>query len=297
MAAPRDVPSVGPERNNEEKTMHVLLAGATGVVGRRIVPLLVADGHRVTGLTRRPDRAAALRALGAEPAVVDVLEGAAVTAAVRAAAPDVVMHQLTDLSGADLAANARLRVVGTRALVDAARAAGVRRIVAQSIAFAYVDGPDPATEDVPLDPARAGVGELESAVAELPEWVVLRYGMFYGPGTWFAADARMADQARAGELVADESVTSFVHVDDAATAAVAALGWPTGAVNVCDDEPAAGRDWVPAFCAAVGTPSPPAATSRVAGARGADNRRARRLGWTPRYPSWRNGFAALVPAH
>jgi nucleoside-diphosphate-sugar epimerase len=296
MAAPPGVPNVGPQPNTEEKTMHVLLAGATGVVGRRVVPLLVADGHRVTGLTRRPDRAAALRALGAEPAVVDVVDRAALAATMRAAAPEVVMHQLTDLSGADLAANARLRVVGTRALVDAAKAAGVRRIVAQSIAFAYVDGPGPATEDVPLDPSRAGVAELESAVAELPEWVVLRYGMFYGPDTWFAPDARMADQARAGGLAADASVTSFVHVDDAASAAVAALGWPTGAVNVCDDEPAAGRDWVPAFCAAVGAPVPPTSTARTAGARGADNHRARRLGWTPAYPSWRSGFAAPVGA-
>lgn len=274
--------------------MHVLLAGATGVVGRRIVPLLVADGHRVTGLTRSPRRAAELRALGAQPVVVDVVEGAALTTAVRAAAPDVVMHQLTDLTGADLAANARLRVVGTRNLVDAARAAGVRRMVAQSVAFAYVDGPGPATEDTPLDSARAGVRELETAVAELPEWVVLRYGLFYGPGTWFAPDGRMADQARAGELVADESVISFVHVDDAAAAAVAALHWETGAVNVCDDQPARGQEWVPAFCAAVGAPAPTVAGTREGGARGADNRRARRLGWIPAYPSWHDGFAALT---
>jgi nucleoside-diphosphate-sugar epimerase len=276
--------------------MHVLLAGATGVVGRRIVPLLLARGHRVTGLTRRPGRAAALRALGARPVVVDVVEGSSLTAAVRAVAPDVVMHQLTDLGDGDLAANARFRVVGTRNLVDAAHAAGVRRIVAQSIAFAYADGPGSASEDTPLDPAWPGVRELESTVAELAEWVVLRYGMFYGPDTWFAPDGRMADQARAGQLPADASVTSFVHVDDAATAAVEALAWPTGAVNVCDDEPAAGRDWVPAFCAAVGAPAPPRVTSRQAGARGADNHRARRLGWTPAHPSWRDGFPALVAA-
>lgn len=274
--------------------MHVLLAGATGVVGRRIVALLVADGHRVTGLTRSPGRAAAVRALGAQPVVVDVVEGPALTAAVRAAAPDAVMHQLTDLTGADLAANARLRVVGTRNLVDAARAAGVRRMVAQSVAFAYVDGPGPATEDTPLDPARAGVRELETAVAEMPEWVVLRYGLFYGPGTWFAPDGRVADRARAGELVADESVTSFVHVDDAAAAAVAALHWGTGTVNVCDDRPARGQEWVPVFCAAVGAPAPAVAGTREGGARGADNRRARRLGWSPAYPSWRAGFVAFT---
>ena len=276
--------------------MHILFAGATGVVGRRIVPLLVANGHQVTGLTRSPGRAAALRALGAEPVIADVVDRAAVVAAVRSAAPDIVVHQLTDLAGADLGANARLRVVGTRNLVDAAHTAGVRRIVAQSIAFGYEDGPGPATEDTPLRPDLRGVPELESAVAELAEWVVLRYGLFYGPDTWYAPGGMMADRARAGEVVADESVASFVHVDDAATAAVDALAWPSGPVNVCDDEPAAGRDWVPAFCAAVGAPPPRHAASRTAGARGADNHRARQLGWNPRHPSWRNGFAALAIA-
>ncbi len=277
-------------------TMHVLLAGATGVVGRRIVPLLVTDGHRVTGLTRSPGRAAALRALGAEPIVADVVDRAALFAAVRSAAPDVIVHQLTDLAAADLGANARLRVVGTRNLVDAAHAAGVRRIVAQSIAFGYEDGPRPATEDTPLRADLRGVPELESAVAELADWVVLRYGLFYGPDTWYAPDGMMADRARAGELVADEGVASFVHVDDAAGAAVDALAWPSGPVNVCDDEPAAGRDWVPAFCAAVGAPPPPRAASGTSGARGADNRRARQLGWSPQHPSWRTGFAALAVA-
>ena len=276
--------------------MHILFAGATGVVGRRIVPLLVAKGHQVTGLTRSPSRGAALRAMGAEPAIADVVDRSALAAAVRSLAPDVVVHQLTDLAGADLGANARLRAVGTRNLVDAAHAAGVRRIVAQSIAFGYEDGPEPAAEDTPLRPDLRGVPELESAVAELAEWVVLRYGLFYGPGTWYAPDGTMADRARAGELVADESIASFVHVDDAATAAVDALAWPSGPVNVCDDEPAAGRDWVPAFCAAVGAPSPRHAAGRTAGARGADNHRARQLGWSPRHPSWRNGFAALAVA-
>jgi nucleoside-diphosphate-sugar epimerase len=274
--------------------MDILVAGATGAVGRRIVPLLLARGHRVTGLTRSTARAHDLRSAGVESAVVDVVEGSALTTAVQAVAPDVVMHQLTDLTAEDRAANARLRVLGTRNLVDAARAAGVRRIVAQSIAFGYEDGSGPATEDTPLRPDLLGVPELESAVAELPEWVVLRYGLFYGPGTWYAADALMADRARSGELVADESVTSFLHIDDAAAAAVAALDWPDGAVNICDDEPAPGREWVPAFCAAVGAPPPPHAVTRTPGARGADNNRARALGWRPALPSWRAGFGAMT---
>ena len=173
--------------------MRVLVAGATGVVGRRIVPLLLRRGDRVTGLTRSAARAAVLRAAGVDPIVVDVVDAKALTDAVRAAEPEVVLHQLTDLAGQDRAANARLRTIGTRNLVDAARAAGTRRIVAQSIAFGYHDGPDPATEDVPLRAGLAGVPELESAVAELPEWVVLRYGLFYGPGTWYFPDGAVAE--------------------------------------------------------------------------------------------------------
>jgi nucleoside-diphosphate-sugar epimerase len=279
----------------------VLLAGSTGVVGRRLVPLLVEAGHHVIALTRRPDRVPALQAAGAHPAVVDVRDAGALAATVRDTAPEVVVQQLTDLGAADLAANAELRVTGTRHLVDAALAAGVRRIVAQSIAWAYAGGDDPAGEETALDldalEPRAttvrGVAALEATVREAPEWVVLRYGMFYGPGTWFAPDGLRADDARAGRMVADGDVTSFLHVDDAAAAAVAALGWPSGAVNVCDDEPAAARDWVPAFCASVGAPPPPVSDApRRPWARGADNRRARdQLGWAPRHASWRHGFA------
>jgi nucleoside-diphosphate-sugar epimerase len=195
-----------------------------------------------------------------------------------------------------------MRRTGTRNLVDAALAAGVRRIVAQSIAWAYEGGPDPADESTPLDrtapaPRKTtidGVAALENAVSELPEWVVLRYGLLYGPGTWYAPGARMAANALAGTLAADDDVSSFVHPDDAATAAVQALAWPSGAtVNVVDDEPAPAREWVPVFCEAVGAP-PPAAGSpvpRAPWARGADNHYARKhLGWVPGHRSWRTGF-------
>jgi nucleoside-diphosphate-sugar epimerase len=279
----------------------ILLAGSTGVVGRRLVPLLVEAGHDVTALTRRPDRVPALRAAGAHPAVVDVRDAGALAATVRDAAPEVVVHQLTDLGAADLTANSALRVTGTRNLVDAALAAGARRIVAQSISWAYTGGDGPADEDTPLDldapEPRAtsvrGIAALEAAAREAPDCVLLRYGMFYGPGTWFAPDGLRADDARAEQLMADGDVTSFLHVDDAAGAAVAALDWPSGAVNVCDDDPATAREWVPAFCDSVGAPPPPVSQApRRAWARGADNRRAREhLGWKPEHPTWRPSFA------
>lgn len=283
--------------------MRIFLAGATGVIGRRVVPLLAGHGHSVTGLVRRPADADWLRGLAAQAVVGDVFDRDTVQQAVRSAAPDLVMHQLTDLKGGNFQANAEMRTTGTRHLVDAALAAGVRRVVAQSIAWMYEPGDVPAGEDVPLDLGAdgsrrqtvAGVATLEAAVGEAPEWVVLRYGLLYGPGTWYARDGLMAESAARGELAADGDVSSFVHVDDAAGAAVAALEWPTGAVNVCDDVPAAGREWVPVFCRAVGAPAPvTAGTDRHGWARGASNEYARKgLSWGPEYPSWREGFAAL----
>ncbi len=271
------------------------------MLGRRLVPLLLAGGHHVVGMTRSAASASGLHALGAEAVIADALDRERVAEVVALARPDVVMHQLTDLSTGTSATNAALREQGTRNLVDAALAAGVRRIVAQSIAWAYAPGADPAGEDVPLDfeapePRQTtirGIAALEAAVAEAPEWVVLRYGLLYGSGTWYAPDGLRADQARAGKLTADADVSSFVHADDAAAAAVAALDWPSGAVNVCDDDPAPGSEWVPVFCAAVGASPPPAVSGDRAGwSRGASNRHAREdLGWVPEHPTWRSGFA------
>jgi nucleoside-diphosphate-sugar epimerase len=283
--------------------MRVFVAGATGVLGRRIVPRLVAAGHEVTAATRSAAKADALRDAGAAPVLVDVFDREALRRAVADAAPDLVMHQLTDLRGGSTEANARIRVTGTRNLVDAAAGAGVPKMVAQSISWVYQAGDGPADESAPLDLNAAaprsgtvqGVAALEAAVREMPEWVVLRYGLLYGPGTWYAVDGMYAGRARAGRLAADENVSSFVHAADATVAAVESLDWPSGVVNVCDDEPAPGREWVPAFCRAVGAPVPPPAPAAMRGrdgwARGADNRHARNdLGWKPRYPSWRSGF-------
>jgi nucleoside-diphosphate-sugar epimerase len=280
--------------------MRIFLAGATGAIGRQLVPLLVEGGHQVIGSTRRADDAEALRRQGAEAVVADVYDAGALTRAMVEARPSVVMHQLTDLGRRDLQANADLRRRGTRNLVDAALAAGATRIIAQSIAFAYEPGEKPAVEETPLDlnstgtrlVSVQGVAQLEAAVAELPEWVVLRYGSLYGPGTWHAKGALMDDLVRRGELVPTGDISSFVHVEDAAAAAVQALEWPTGPVNIVDDEPAAGTEWVPAFAAAVGArvaQTDPA--ERQGWARGADNHHARHdLGWSPRYPTWRTGF-------
>lgn len=208
---------------------------------------------------------------------------------------------MTALSEGDLAANSRIRIEGTRNLVDAARAAGVPRMIAQSISWAYQPGDGPADEHTPLDleatgpraSTVAGVRALEEAAAELPEYVVLRYGTLYGPGTWYFPGGLMATQLSEGGLEATSAVSSFLHVEDAA--AIAALGWPNGAVNVVDDQPAPANDWVPMLAKSLNEPVPARTDTAAPGwARGATNALARHsLGWSPMWPSWRTGFAAL----
>ncbi|MFC5183949.1 NAD-dependent epimerase/dehydratase family protein [Actinomadura harenae] len=276
--------------------MKILVAGATGVVGRRLVPLLVQAGHEVVGTTRSPERAQLVADQHATPVVVDVLDAAALAAALAEHAPDVVIHQLTDLSAEDFAANSRLRIDGTRNLVDAARAAGVERMIAQSIAWVYRPGAEPATEDDELDPSlqpHPAVASLEEAVGEMPHGVVLRYGAFYGPGTWYAPGGAIAERVHAGALSLTPTWTCFVHVDDAASAAVAALDWPAGPVNIVDDEPATAAEWLPVYSSALGAPTPPTARHAAKQGRPVSNTRARELGWKPRLESWRDGFAEI----
>ncbi|QFZ72820.1 NAD-dependent epimerase/dehydratase family protein [Streptomyces fagopyri] len=287
--------------------MNILVAGATGAVGRLLVPLLLREGHRVTGVSRTAEGAERVRRQGASAVRADAFDRDGLRRVMAAAAPDAVIHQLTALSDADGEATDRLRREGTRNLVDAARSAGVERIVAQSISWAYVPGESPADETEPLDLGASGprgamvegIRALEETVAEMETGVALRYGILYGPGTWYAPGGAVA-AALAGDpgarllanLEADRSVTSFVHVADAARATVAALDWPSGPVNIVDDEPAEGRQWLPVLAAALGVPAPEARTGRQGGARGASNQRARSRGWEPEYTTWRYGFAA-----
>ena len=279
--------------------MRVLVAGGSGTVGRRLLPLLLRAGHHVTGTARTAPGAARISALGAEPVVMDAHSHAQVDAVVRRAQPDAIIHQLTSLSGGSVEDNARLRTVGTANLVAAAQAYGVPRIVAQSIAWAYAPGPDPATEEDALDlgaPAPrsitvGGIRSLESSVAQLDEHVVLRYGALYGPGTWYAPGGLVPRRISEGTLAATPAVTSFLHVDDAAVAAVLALDWPSCTVNIVDDDPAPGTTWVPAIARELGLPSPVVQSGWAPWERGASSTWARTtLGWEPRFPSWTHGF-------
>jgi len=305
--------------------MRIFLAGASGAIGRRLVPLLLAQGHHVTGMVRSSERADGVRALGAEPAIADALDGAAVRRADEEARPEAVIHELTSLPRRidprkierDFVLNDRLRSEGTRHLVEAAHAAGAGRIVAQSIAFAYAPGPpgtvhaehDPLFLDAPKPFARSAraVHDLESTVTAAGG-LVLRYGYFYGPGTSIARQGSMGEDVARRRLPivgSGQGVWSFIHIDDAAEATLAAISrGKAGAYNIVDDDPSPVSQWLPAFADSLGARRPmhvPAFIARLAAgsygvmtmtrAQGASNELAKReLGWQPRYPSWREGF-------
>jgi nucleoside-diphosphate-sugar epimerase len=305
--------------------MRVFVAGASGAIGHPLVPRLVAAGHDVTGTTRSERSAEAIRAAGAGAAIVDALDADALREAVERAAPEAVVHELTALPERfnprkrDLYdATNRIRREGTRNLLDAARGAGVRRFVCQSIAFAYAPAAEPVVmdEEAPLNldappPFSEGmrvIAGMERAVldAEL-EGLVLRYGWFYGPGTYYGEGGSLASDVRKRRFPvvgSGSGLFSFIHVDDAAEATVAAVERGAPAVyNVVDDEPAALRDWVPAYAEAIGAPPPrrvPVWLARLVAGKmassmnvqpGASNAKAKReLGWQPRWSSWREGF-------
>lgn len=305
--------------------MRVFVAGASGALGRPLLRQLVAAGHEVTGTTRREQRAEQIRAAGATAVVCDVFDSAAFEAAVVEARPEVVVHALTALPDRfewkrdPIGPTNRLRSEGTRNLLNAARAAGARRVIAESVAFFYApEGGWIKDEESPLNvSAPAPFGEAADALEDLErqvrtatgiEGVVMRFGWFYGPGTHFAADGFQAEEIRKRRMpiVGDGRGTfSFVHVEDAAAATVAALDHgQAGTYNVVDDEPAPMRDWVPVYAEAIGARRPlrvplwlakliagRAVAANVASLRGASNTKAKReLDWQPRYSSWRQGF-------
>jgi 2-alkyl-3-oxoalkanoate reductase len=305
--------------------MRVFVAGATGALGRHLVPMLIAAGHEVTATTRTPGKLAQLREAGAEPVVVDGLDREAVMAAVRAAAPEVIVHQMTALAGMRslrkpdqvFAATNELRTRGTDNLLAAAAQAGTRRVIAQSNDRAYERSGGPVkTEEDPLasrPPSPSSARSLaaikhvdETVPLAAPEGIVLRYGAFYGPG----ASELLLDAVRKRQVPViggGTGISSFIEITDAAAATLAAVeGGAPGVYNVVDSDPAPVAEWLPYLAKVAGAKPPlrvPAWLVRLlaggfvvalmTSARGSSNEKARKeLGWEPRYPSWREGFRA-----
>jgi nucleoside-diphosphate-sugar epimerase len=315
--------------------VRVFVAGATGAIGTQLVPQLAGAGHEVIGMTRSPAKSDAVRALGARPVVADALDPDAVGRAVAETEPEVIVHQLTALSGEPglremrhpdrfAVPTNRLRTEGTDHLLAAGRAVGIRRFIAQSIVaigtYARTGGPikvedDPPDPDLPAK-MRSGADALryvEDSVCGInwADGLALRYGAFYGPGTGLSADPdallTKAIRKRRFPIIGDGGgVWSFVHIEDAASATVAAVdnGGP-GIYNVVDDEPAPVREWLPFLAKRLGAKKPrrvprflvrplagEAPVLQMTEVRGASNAKAKReLGWQPRWSSWRVGFA------
>jgi nucleoside-diphosphate-sugar epimerase len=308
--------------------MRIFLAGATGVIGKRLVPMLISGGHHVIAATRTTDKVTGLRAAGAEPVVVDALDRDAVLKAVASARPDVIVHQMTALArmgnlknlDKEFALTNRLRTEGTEYLLAAAREVGARTFVAQS----YTGWPNIReggrikTEDDPLDPnppgamrrTLAAIRQLEAMVAHASELsgIVLRYGSFYGPGTVIAlngAIVQMVRQRKFPIVGGGGGVWSFIHIDDAASATRLAIEQgPAGIFNIVDDEPAEVAVWLPELARAVNGRPPfhlpvwlgrimigESGVSMMTQVRGSSNAKAKKvLGWQPRFPTWREGF-------
>jgi len=306
--------------------MRIFVAGATGAIGKRLVPMLVEAGHTVTGTTRSPDKTEAIRSAGAVPEVIDALDARAVLGAVERAKPDVIIHELTAIPPKldfrsfeqDFALTNRLRSEGTDNLLAAAQAAGCRRFIAQSFAGwplerkgswvkneddPFVSSPEPGFRGV-----LSAIQHLESAVLGGAEGFVLRYGGFYGPGTSLAEGGSMLEAVRERRVPIVGRGTgywSFTHIDDAAAATVAAVSARVpGVYNITDDEPAPVSEWLPYLADAIGAKPPrhvPVWLARMLiGAlgvammtevRGASNQKAKALlDWKLKFPSWRSGF-------
>jgi nucleoside-diphosphate-sugar epimerase len=316
----------------KELMMRVFVAGATGAIGKQLVPRLAAAGHEVFGMTRSESKRAMLSDLGAVPVVADALDRDQVAEAVGSARPDVIVHELTAIGALnmrhfdrDFALTNRLRTEATDHLLSAGQAVGVRRFVAQGVAgygaYARTGGQVKSEED-PLEsaPARemretlAAIRHLEESVlgASWTEGIVLRYGVFYGPGTGMVPGEEQFELVRRRKfpLVGDGGgVWSFIHIADAAEATLAAVEHGSrGVYNVVDDDPAPVAEWLPALAQELGAKKPmrvPRFVGKLfageAGAvmmtdiRGASNAKAKReLGWRPAHPSWRQGFAAPI---
>jgi nucleoside-diphosphate-sugar epimerase len=303
--------------------MRVFVAGAGGAVGKRLVPMLVARGHQVTGTTSRPESADQIRRLGAEPVVVDGLDAVGIGHAVARAEPDAIIHEMTALSGSPdfkhfdrwFAVTNQLRTEGTENLLAAAKASGVKRFVAQSFTgwSNSREGSWIKTEDDPLDPhplkeqtqTLAAIKFLEHAVLEAPlEGIVVRYGGLYGPGSSEKL-VEILNRRMFPVIGNGAGMVSSTHIDDAAGGTLAALErGRRGIYNIVDDEPAPSREFIPAIAEAVGAMPPlhvPAwigrlfagevAVTMMTEGRGSSNAKAKReLGWQPIWPSWRDGF-------
>lgn len=229
----------------------IFVTGATGLIGTKLVKRLKEEGHEVAGFTTSEHGKQTLENAGVQPYVGDILKADTIDAAIEAFKPEIIINQITDLKNVDMSANTKVRIDGSKNLMDAAIKHNVRKVIAQSIAFTYEAGEGLATEETPLDYNSTGdrkvtvdgVEGLENETKRLGEYVVLRFGWLYGPGTWYGKDGMIYNQFIDGNVTLSDGVTSFVHLDDAVETSIQAINFDNGIYNVADDEPVKGSDF------------------------------------------------------
>ncbi|MGE7946038.1 NAD-dependent epimerase/dehydratase family protein [Lysinibacillus sp. NPDC093688] len=278
--------------------MKIFVTGATGVIGKSLIAALVEKGYIVGGMTTSDSKIEVLQALGATAYVGNILEKEQVEAIIQDFQPNIIIHQVTALQHGRVEDNAKVRAIGTRHLVEAAKKTNSKRLIAQSIAWAYEPGDTIAIEETPLDVNAIGrrkitidgIVALESAIQEIPDSVILRYGSLYGPGTWYDSQGLIAQQYLRGEMVVNDGITSFIHIEDAVKATIEAIDWEPGIYNIADDEPVKNSVWGRYYAEQLKASPPKYIDGKDQWERGAFNQKAKEAGLHLRFPSWRKGF-------
>ncbi|MEY8601505.1 NAD-dependent epimerase/dehydratase family protein [Staphylococcus shinii] len=279
----------------------IFVTGATGLIGTKLTQRLLEEGYQVAGFTTSQQGKAKLIDNGVEAYIGDILKYDTVEAAIADFQPDIIMNEITDLKNVDMAANTTVRIEGTKYLVEAALKHGIKHMQSQSIAFTYEGGNTLATEDTPLDYNATGdrkitvdgVEGLERETARIENYVVLRYGLLYGPGTWYGKDGMIYNSFIEGTVTMTEGIQSFIHIDDAVEVAIQALNFESGIYNIVDDEPVKGDVWAEWYAGLLNVNPEINIQTSESHERGADNTKFKNQGGKLIYPSWKQDMNSI----
>lgn len=276
----------------------IFVTGATGLIGTRLSKRLIEEGHEVAGFTTSEKGQQKLESMNVKAYIGDILKADTIDEAVGDFKPDIIINQITDLKNVDMSANTKVRIEGSKNLMDAALKHNVKKVIAQSIAFTYEPGEGLATEETPLDFNSTGdrkitvdgVEGLEKQTARIDDYVVLRFGWLYGPGTWYGKDGMIYNQFMDGNVTLSDGVTSFVHLDDAVETSIQAINFDSGIYNVADDEPVKGSDFAEWYKQQLNVDPEIDIQPAQPFERGVSNDKFKAQGGTLIYKSWKDGM-------
>ena len=276
----------------------IFVTGATGLIGTKLTQRLLEEGYDVAGFTTSEQGKQRLEAANVKAYIGDILKADTIEAAIADFQPEIIINQITDLKKVDMTANTKVRIDGSKNLIDAALKHHVKKVIAQSIAFTYEPGEGLATEETPLDDHSTGdrkitvegVEGLEEQTARMDNYVVLRFGWLYGPGTWYGKDGMIYNQFIDGEVTLSDGVTSFVHLDDAVETSIQASNFANGIYNVADDEPVKGSDFAQWYKQQLKVNPKVNITPAEPFERGVSNEKFKSQGGTLQYKSWKDGM-------